>query len=268
MDDNATNRMILSEVLASWGVSVTEVESGNQALAEIDHARKEGKPYQLVLLDRRMPGIDGFQLAEHIKNDLDIVDMTIMMLTSDNRSEDIARCQELGISQYLVKPVKRSELLQAIIATLGLMRPVAEETSPEAGPATPEDKHALDILLVEDSEDNRMLIQSYLKKSPYRIDIAENGEIAVEKFISKDYDLVLMDVQMPVMDGYAATKAIRKWESEKGAKLTPIIALTAHALKEDAQKSIDAGCTAHITKPVKKAVLMEAIIQHTRNMTA
>jgi two-component system, sensor histidine kinase and response regulator len=139
----------------------------------------------------------------------------------------------------------------------------AQELPTVAGPAISEDQHALRILLVEDSEDNRLLIQSYLRKTPYQIDIAENGEIAVEKLKYGSYDLVLMDMQMPVMDGYTAAKVIRNWESEKGVKPTPIIALTAYALKGDAQKSLDAGCTAHITKPIKKVTLIETIREYT-----
>jgi len=130
-------------------------------------------------------------------------------------------------------------------------------------PAVFEDLRALHILLVEDILDNRLLIQAYLKKTPYSLDIAENGAIAVEKFKSGKYDLVLMDMQMPVLDGYDATSAIRKWESEKKTKTTPIIALTAHATKEEKQKSLDAGCTAHLTKPIKKAKLMETIYKYT-----
>ncbi|MBI3592278.1 MAG: response regulator, partial [Nitrospirae bacterium] len=118
------------------------------------------------------------------------------------------------------------------------------------------------ILLVDDSQDNILLIQSYLKKTPHKIDIAENGEIALEKFKSGSYDIVLMDMQMPVMDGYTAAKAIRKFESEKGHNTTPIIALTAYALKEDTQKSLDAGCTAHLTKPIKKAKLLEVLSEY------
>jgi len=130
-------------------------------------------------------------------------------------------------------------------------------------PAAAEEKRPLRILLVEDSEDNRLLIQAYLKATPYQIDIAENGKIGLEKFISGKYDLVIMDIQMPVMDGYSATKAIRKWEGEKGAKATPIIALTAHAFREDIQKSLDVGCTDHITKPIRKQGILEAIHKHT-----
>ena len=263
VDDNSTNRMILKEMLTTWGFSAVLVDDGYQALAELDRARRDEKPYQLLLLDRRMPGMDGFEVAEHIKQDLGIVDITIMMLTSDNRANDIARCQQLGISRYLVKPVRRSDLLRAITAAMGLMETAAEPPA-VAALVTHVDQRALRILLAEDSQDNRLLIQSYLKKTLYQIDVAENGEKAVERFTSKEYDLVLMDMQMPVMDGYHATKSMREWETERGVRPTPILALTAHALSEDAQKSLGAGCTGHLTKPIKKVTLMEAIYEHTR----
>ena len=137
-----------------------------------------------------------------------------------------------------------------------------EALSPLESPDVPEEERALRILLVEDFPDNRMLVQSYLKGTPYQIDIAENGEIAVGKFKSGRYDLVLMDMQMPVMDDYTATKEIREWEIDNGVSPTPIIALTANALKEDAQRSLDAGCTAHLTKPIRKASLLAAIREH------
>jgi len=268
VDDNATNRLILQEALTSWGASATAVEDGYHGLAELSRAQKEIQPYQLLLLDRRMPGLDGFEVAESIKQDQGILAMTIMLLTSDNRTKDIARCQELGISRYLVKPVKRSELLQAINTAAGLMLASSGESPPVAGSAaTPEDRRTLRILLVEDSQHNRFLVQSYLKKTSYQIDIAENGEIAVEKFTSEGYDLLLMDVQMPVMDGYTATKLIRQWEREQGVKPTPIIALTANALNEDVQKSLDAGCTDHVPKPIKKGPLLDTIYKHTRRVT-
>ena len=130
-----------------------------------------------------------------------------------------------------------------------------------------EDTRSLRILLVDDSQDNRMLIQAYLKGTSHQIDIAENGEIAVRKFTSGDYDVVLMDIQMPVMDGYTATKMIRKWEIEQSKNPTPIIALTAHAFKEHVEKSREAGCSAHVTKPIKKAELIEAIHEHVEGVT-
>ena len=143
-----------------------------------------------------------------------------------------------------------------------------EDSSPLLESTIQEDQRALRILLVEDSQHNSLLVQSYLKKTAYQIDIAEEGRTAIEKFVSAKYDLVLMDVQMPGMDGYTATKLIRKWESEQGLKPTPIIALTAHALFEDEQKSLDAGCTAHLSKPVRKAALIETIYERTRSVAA
>ena len=264
VDDNATNRLILTEMLVGWGASVVVAEDGHQALAELDRSRNQGTPYQLLLLDRRMPEMNGFQVVERIKQDLGITDITIMMLTSDNRSEDIARCRELGISRYLIKPVRRSELYQAIIAARApqIDTPPAVETL--TSPPIAADQRPLRILLVEDSEDNRLLIKSYLKNLSYEIDVAENGEIAVRKFTSSRYDLVLMDMQMPVMDGYAATQAIRRWEQEQGTTPTPIIALTAYALKDEVQKSFDVGCTAHVSKPVKKSTLFQTIAEHAK----
>jgi CheY-like chemotaxis protein len=162
----------------------------------------------------------------------------------------------------MVKPIKQTDLKDAITKVIST-RKTETEKQPEADKPVIEGVRSLNILLVDDSKDNRLLVEAYLKKMPYKIDIAENGQIAVEKFLSGKYDLVLMDMQMPVMDGYAATKVIRGWERENGVSGTPVIALTAHALKEDEQKSLDAGCTAHLTKPIKKARLLEAIQEFT-----
>jgi len=186
-----------------------------------------------------------------------------MMLTSDTRRGDTVRCQELGIAAYLVKPIKHDDLLEAIATTMGKVKP-PEKSKPEISPAVSKDLRALQILLVEDNADNRLLIQAFLKKTPYQLDTAENGKIAVEKFKSGKYHLVLMDMQMPVMDGYTATRKIREWEEEQGVKPTPVLALTAHVIKEEQQKSLDAGCTAHLIKPIKKARLLEAIYEYTR----
>jgi PAS domain S-box-containing protein len=258
VDDNATNRVILKKMLSRWGAIVTEAEDGKRGLAELKHAMSTDNPYQLALIDSRMPVMDGFELAERIRKEPVIVDITVMMLTSDRRSGDIDRCRELEIARYLIKPVKQSDLLDAITTAIGKTK-IAAEGPAVTRPAAMEDLRALHILLVEDSADNRLLIQSYLKKTPYQIDIAENGEVAVEKFKSAKYDLVFMDMQMPVMDGYTAIREIRKWEGKEGLAATPVVALTAYATKEEEQKSFDAGCSAHLTKPIKKAKLLEAI---------
>lgn len=263
VDDNATNRLILKETLSAWGALVTEAESGAAALSAIKQAEASGNLFKLVLLDCRMPGMDGFQVAEHIKNDKHLAGMMIMMLTSDNRENHVAMVKKLDISKYLVKPIKRAELREAINIILGETK-ASTEIAPSVVPAVSADLRSLSILLVDDSSDNRLLIQSYLKKTPYKIEIAENGEMAVEKFKAGRYDIVLMDVQMPIMDGYTATRTIREWEAESKAKATPIIALTAYALKEEERKSFDAGCTAHLTKPIKKPKLMETINEYAK----
>jgi CheY-like chemotaxis protein len=215
-----------------------------------------------------MPGMDGFELAQHIKETMgNIKNTAVMMLTSDNRSGDLALCRELDIAFYLVKPVKRQELLDAIATIMG--RRIAPPASkiPDVRRVDFSAIRSFNLLLVEDSADNRLIIQSYFKRTTDYIDIAENGAIAVEKFKAGKYDLVLMDVQMPIMDGYTATREMRKWEREQGRTETPIIALTAHAMKEDMQKSLDAGCTDHLTKPIKRVTLMEAVQKYTKPQT-
>ncbi len=264
IDDNATNRLVLRETLSQWGMAVTETENGQAGLDALLHARKATAPFDLVLLDCRMPGMDGFEVADHIHQEASLCGMTVMMLTSDNRAGDISRASTHGISGYLVKPIKRNELKNAIIASMAKTK--AASKKPKAKRVLPAvEERSLHILLVDDSEDNRLLITSYLKKTPHTVDIAENGAIAIEKFVAGTYDLVLMDMQMPVKDGYTATREIRQLEKQKGNAETPIVALTAYALKEDTQKSLDAGCNAHLTKPIKKANLLEALTEFSQS---
>ena len=166
------------------------------------------------------------------------------------------------MAAYLVKPVKRAELLEAIQEARAGAAPLVERPAAPPGGVL-EGAQGLRILLAEDSQDNVLLIQSYLKASGCSVDLACNGEVALRMFISGTYDVVLMDVQMPVMDGYSATRRIRQWEAENRARPVPILALTAHALPEEVRKSLDAGCTAHLTKPIRKATLLHAIEEHT-----
>ena len=259
IDDNATNRMVLSEMVSRWGALVTEKEDGKQGLAEMRRANDAGDPYSLVLLDSQMPGLDGFQVAESIKEDPVLSGSVIMMLTSGDRKFAKERAKELGITDYLLKPIKWSDLKDAVMASQSRKDSAPAERPRVTKPAVREELTPSHILLVEDNEQNRMLIQTFLKKTPYTLDTAENGKIAVEKFKADQYNLVLMDIEMQVMDGYRATKEIRKWEAENQVKPTPIIALTAHALVEHRQKSLDAGCSDHLSKPIKKADLLNAI---------
>jgi signal transduction histidine kinase/DNA-binding response OmpR family regulator len=295
VDDNATNRLILREMLAGWKARVTEAAGGEEALARLRHAQDAGDPYRLVLLDCRMPGMDGFQVVGATKRHQDLANVTIMMLTSDGRGGDLARARELGLAAYLVKPVKRADLLNAIGQAIGQTtgtrhQAVVEESesslqsnASSLQPSSPASRlQPLKILLVEDAEDNRRLIQAYLKQTPHRLDFAENGVEAVAKFTAGRYDLVLMDMQMPEMDGYEATRRIRALECRGDAvhrpeerashrlaptKPVPIIALTAHALKGDEEKTLAAGCTAYLTKPVKKAILLAALAEYSKQLT-
>jgi signal transduction histidine kinase/CheY-like chemotaxis protein len=266
VDDNATNRFIVREMLGVRGAVVTDVESGEEGLAALNRAREAGAPFQLLLLDGRMPGMDGFEVAEAIHDTPSLAGLTVMMLTSESRSISVGRCRALGIDRYLVKPIRRSELLAAITSALGERR--GTEVEPRVIRAAVADQRGLRILLVEDAPDNQLLIRSYLRNTPHQVEVAADGEIAVEKFERGPYDLVLMDIQMPGMDGYAATRAIRAAERERGVDATPIIGLSAYAVKEELQRCIEAGCTAYLTKPVKKAVLLAAIHDHARASAA
>ena len=262
IDDNATNRFILNEILTIWGARVTEAESGQAGLEKIKHSRQAGDPYKLVLLDNRMPGMDGFEVAAYIKNDSELSGTTVIMLTSDDRKGDIAKWKELGMSGYMVKPIKRFELEETIRKALGEKLTPGKIIEP-LKPDSREKSQTLHMLLVDDSPDNRLLIQAYLKDKSYIVDTAENGQIALDKFKTNTYDIVFMDIQMPVMDGYTATKEIRKWEADMGLSPSPVIALTAYALKDEIQKSLDAGCDGHLTKPIKKITLLETLKSYT-----
>jgi CheY-like chemotaxis protein len=266
VDDFPTNRLILRETLVSWGAIVTEAERDDEALIQLERASDEGRPFDLLLLDSRIDGRNGFDVAEQIRNSPGFKDLTIVMLTSDRWAEDIARTYDLGLGGYLVKPIRRSDLLQAVGMALSRTKGLSL-----AQPHTAEDDGSrptasLRILLVEDSPDNQLLIQSYLKQTAHKLDLAENGAVAVGKVTAGHFDLILMDMQMPIMDGYAATKAIRRWEEEHKQPPTPIVALTAFALKKETAKIIQAGCNAHLTKPIKKATLLELLSAYQKQL--
>ncbi len=257
VDDCAANRLVLRETLSSWGAKVTEADSGQLGLELLEQAKTEHNSFDLVLLDCRMPQLDGFEVARRIQQNSAFPGTTLMMLTSDNRAGDIARAQKLGLAAYMVKPIKRKELQQTISNVLQPRQPEVEKAA--AKPQEEGSCRPLKILLVDDSEDNRLLVSSFLKKRPYQIELAENGEVAVNKFQAGEFDLVLMDMQMPIKDGYSASREIRQWEEQQGRPATPIIALTAFAQQDDARKSLAAGCNMHLTKPIKKSILLEAI---------
>ncbi len=258
VDDHPANRQILTESLSSWNAQVTGVPNGPDALHALRQAAHSAHPYRLLLIDCRMPGMDGFQVVQEIQRSALLKGLTVIMLTSDHWADDIARTYDMGLGGYLTKPIRRSDLLQTISIALERTHGTLSTPSPAASSAAALSR-PLHILLVEDSPDNQVLVRSYLKQTTHRLDVADHGGIAVEQFKKGQYDLVLMDMNMPVMDGYEATKQIRAWELDHDLPPTHIIALTALALKEEGEKILEAGCNAHMTKPIKRQTLLEIL---------
>ena len=298
VDDNRVNRMVVREIIAAKGIDVAEADSGAQALGELESARRAGLPFDLMILDCRMPVMDGFEVVQHVRHGADHDDTVVLMLTSDDLKIQIPRVRELGLDAYIVKPVRRVELLAAITTALaGRNRSTpSSERSLKAVSAEPDRIYSADspadarddlspaaiaspkvtapetvtpmegtarnrsprLLLVDDSDDNRLLIRSYLRRASYLIDEATDGDAAFQKATGDRYDLILMDLQMPLVDGLQATRMIREWELANDLPRTPIIVLTASALEEDVMRALAAGADAHVSKPITRAMLMEA----------
>jgi len=264
IDDDPTSVGTLRSMLAGWGAVVEVVANGESAVSDIARAQQAGRPYGLILLSARLSGGGGFQVAEALLRIPVRSQQIVMLLQPNGRSGDIARCHDLGLGGFVFKPVQDKDLLQMVRAGLE-GTPADGKTQGRPFGAALALHPSLRILLAEDSPDNQTLILAYLKPVAHSIEIAENGSIAVEKYKTQRFDLVLMDVQMPVMDGYAATRAMREWETTQGRPPTPIIALTAHARQEDAENSRVAGCTAHLTKPIKKATLLSTLLEYVKH---
>jgi two-component system sensor histidine kinase/response regulator len=255
-DDNATNRRLLEAMLSSWGVAPTIVENGRAALTALERARAEGRKFQLVLLDARMPDLDGFAVAERIRREPALAGVTMMLLTSDVMSGDLARCRTLGVARHLVKPFTPSELLNAILLALGQS---IEMASPAAAPRETAGRR-LHVLVAEDNAVNQRVIVRLLEKMGHIPIVAYNGQEALDAYESRPFDVVLMDVQMPVMDGLTATRMIRESEARHpGRRRLPIMALTAYAMRGDRERCLAAGMDEYLTKPVKPEELSAAL---------
>jgi CheY-like chemotaxis protein len=257
VDDNATNRLILQEMLRNWDMRPATASGVREALPLLHQAQLAKDPYVLVLTDANMPDIDGFALAEEIKRDPKLGGTTIMMLTSGDRPGDIARCEQLGVAAYLLKPVKQSELFDAIVMVLGVPGP--EDEAPSRIVMEQEfQRPPLRVLLAEDSLVNQKLAVGLLEKYGHHVVLASDGREAIAALQAHQFDLVLMDVQMPEMDGFEATAAIRAKEKQTGAHI-PIIAMTAHAMKGDRERCLEAGMDAYVPKPIRARQLFETI---------
>ena len=185
----------------------------------------------------------------------------VAMLTSEHLTARLVQLKEIGITAYLVKPLRRSDLMKAIGSAMGKTNEADSAPADDQARSAECELPPLRLLLADDSPVNRLLIKAYFNGTPITIDEAENGKVAQDKFKAGKYDLVLMDMRMPVMDGYAATRAIRNWELANHLERTPIIAVTASALEEEARRCLEAGCDAHLSKPVKRGTLLGMIVQ-------
>jgi len=263
VDDNQTNRMVLTKNVEALGSRVDTVPSGAKALESLRNAHRAGDPYHIVLLDMQMPGMDGEQTARAIKSDPSVKDVKILILTSMGQRGDAVRLQALGCSGYLLKPVKQQMLFDAVVAVLG-----RKEDQPPSlitrHILAEQRKNDLRLLLAEDNLINQKLAVVLLQKAGYSVDVVETGIQALESVKVNHYSAVLMDVQMPDMDGLEATHEIRAWEQSNGQHI-PIIAMTAHAMAGDRDRCIDAGMDDYISKPLEPRVLLNVLERWTQN---
>jgi two-component system, sensor histidine kinase and response regulator len=256
VDDNATNRRILEEILRSWKMVPVTAPNAGEAIELLRESHKIGEPYGLVVTDGHMPQVDGFMLAEQIRRDADMGSTVVMMLTSGDRPEDTKRCEQLGIAAYLLKPIKQSELLEAIQYALGITSTRKQWLQAAERPIPRMER--LEILLAEDSLVNQKLAVALLEDEGHTVTVVNNGREACARVESGKFDIVLMDVQMPEMDGLEATTRIRFREKQTKAHI-PVIAMTAHALKGDRERCLEAGMDAYVSKPIRADELFEAI---------
>jgi two-component system, sensor histidine kinase and response regulator len=258
VDDNRTNRRILEELLTRWGCRPSLASGGAEALAALAGAVEGGKPFELVLLDRMMPGMDGVELADRVSRDPSLAGLKMLMLTSGGPDES-GRSRELGIGGWLSKPVRQSELFDALLDVFRPIDPSPAVTGPgmvEAGPR--QEGRRLRVLLAEDHPINQKVASRMLEDQGHEVTIVGDGRAAVEASGAGGFDVILMDVQMPEMDGFEATAAIRRREEGSGRHV-PIVALTAHAMAGDRERCLGSGFDDYLSKPIQSATLRAAL---------
>ncbi len=258
VDDNKTNRQILNEMCTNWRMDPVAVENVSLAIQQLTEAFKNGTPFDLVITDASMPDVDGFTLAEKIKDDEHLGSTIVMMLTSLDRTEDIRRCEELSIKSYLTKPIKQSDLFDAIMAAVDIDVSSIIDADANTAEAIPRTR-PLKILLAEDSLANQKLAVGLLSKWNHSVTVANNGREAVDAIQSDTFDIVLMDVQMPELDGLGATKEIRTLQAQNKLPEFPIVAMTAHAMKGDRERCLESGMDEYVSKPVRPFELATVI---------
>ena len=257
VDDNATNRRILEEILRRWGMRPTAVESGAAALTAMAEAVQAGTPFVLGLIDAMMPEMDGYMLAQRIKSIPTLARTALLMLTSTYSYGDHSHITDVGITASLGKPVSQASLWHALLTALGTPVPRVETVEPALA-AKRQHPSPLRILLAEDNPVNQKLAVRMLEKHAYAVVVANNGKEALELLAQQSFDLILMDVQMPEMCGFEATMIIREREQSTGGHL-PIIAMTAHAMQGDRERCLLAGMDHYVPKPIHAKELLAAI---------
>ena len=257
VDDNETNRFILQEITNVWGMKPTAATSADEAIAALEKARSDGQPIQVVLTDMYMPRRDGFALIEWLRARPEYADVRVMILSSGPTAEHRARAKELHVASYLTKPVRQSTLFDAIATALEPAEALAAKPAapvPEPAPGV----RPLRILLAEDNPVNQMTATTMFEKLGHTVVVTNNGRQAIDKINEQPFDVVFMDVQMPEMDGVAATGEIRKQEQATGRHI-PIVAMTAHAMKGDKEKCLEAGMDDYVSKPIRRKDLADVI---------
>ena len=254
VDDNLTSRLILTETFSNWGMKPCCADSGKAALAALAVAQGDAQPFGLVVLDGQMPEMDGFTTAETIRQHPEYAPTRIVMLTSYGSPGDGARCAELDIEGYLLKPAKSSELFVAICTVMGTKPDTHASTPPVTQSSLREDRKTLRILVAEDNKVNQRLVLRLLEKAGHSAELANNGREAVDMLDQGVFDVVLMDLQMPELGGLEATAVIREHEKRTGARV-PIYALTAHAMKGDRERCLAAGMDGYLSKPIQSQEL-------------
>ena len=265
VDDNDANRRILASLLHRWEMRPTAVSSARDALAEMQRALDRGEPFQLVLSDVHMPGMDGFELATKIRSSSRFADSVILMLTSAERPTDLERCRHIGVASYLIKPIRRAEL-RAAIARARVPAPNAAGARTQSAPRPVRCSGAsgCDILLAEDNPVNQRVAGVILKKQGHRVVTVSNGREALAAVEARHFDVIIMDVQMPEMDGFEATRRLREMERTNQGH-TPVIAMTAHAMKGDEERCRQAGMDSYLSKPVCAQDLVNMVARFARS---
>ena len=258
VDDNATNRRILGEMVCNWGMRPVLASNAHDALRLLRDSHAQGSPIGLILSDVNMPEVSGFMLAEWIRAERQFDKTQIIMLTSSGREGDVARREELRIAARLMKPIKQSELFDAIVTTLGVAALDSPPRESEAASSAPRVR-PLKVLLAEDNAANQKLAVGVLTKHGHRVTVADNGRLAIAAWQSEPFDVILMDVQMPEMDGLQATQAIRAIERERGGHMS-IVAMTAHAMKGDRERCLEAGMDDYLPKPIRAKQIAEKLL--------